>query len=192
MQIGLDLQLRSAAEARAVDLQILDHPLDVIAGLVDADLLDPARLEVAVDEAERFRAFLMELFDAIGRRDELASAPFDRRAAAESVFFQQQNPSTGPGSGKRRRNTGRPATDHENIGFEADLPPAIGRFQYPTPLLYGDILEKFRDACQLLLIYPYKLAFSLHRSVCALPAFQSLATLICYKDTAKQRSADAH
>jgi len=56
-----------------------------MASLQDADLLDPARLEVAVEEAERFRGFLVELFEAIGRRDELALVPFDRRAAAEAL-----------------------------------------------------------------------------------------------------------
>jgi len=48
-------------------------------------LLDPVRLDVAVEEAERFRDFLTELFEAIGRRDELTSVPFDRRAAAEAL-----------------------------------------------------------------------------------------------------------
>ena len=51
----------------------------------DADLLDPAGLETAVDEAERFHGFLTELFDAIGRREELSEALFDRRAAAEAL-----------------------------------------------------------------------------------------------------------
>ena len=39
----------------------------------------------AVDEAEQFHGFLTELFEAIGRRDELADVPFDRRAAAEAL-----------------------------------------------------------------------------------------------------------
>jgi hypothetical protein len=70
---------------RAADYPHVDAFLDAMANLQDADLLDPNRLDVAVEEAERFRGFLTELFDAIGRRDELANAPFDRRAAAEAL-----------------------------------------------------------------------------------------------------------
>jgi hypothetical protein len=70
---------------RAADYPHVDAFLDAMASLRDADLLDPARLDVAVEEAERFRAFLTELFDAISRRDELAAVPFDRRAAAEAL-----------------------------------------------------------------------------------------------------------
>jgi hypothetical protein len=70
---------------RAADYPRVDAFLGAIANLRDADLLDPTRLEAAVEEAERFRAFLNELFEAIGRRDELASIPFDRRAAAEAL-----------------------------------------------------------------------------------------------------------
>ena len=57
MQVGLDLQPRSAAEAGAIDLQILHDPLHVVAGLRERDLLDPvdgidfgiARIAVALD-----------------------------------------------------------------------------------------------------------------------------------------------
>jgi hypothetical protein len=70
---------------RTADYPHVDAFLAAMANLSDADLLDPARLEAAVEEAERFREFLVELFEAIGRRDELASVPFDRRAAAEGL-----------------------------------------------------------------------------------------------------------
>jgi hypothetical protein len=70
---------------RAADYPRVDAFLDAIANLRDVDLLDPARLASAVDEAQQFRAFLVELFEAIGRRDELASIPFDRRAAAAAL-----------------------------------------------------------------------------------------------------------
>ncbi len=70
---------------RAADYPYVDTFLEAMASLRDADLLDPARLDVAVEEAERFRAFLVDLFEAIGRRDELAQVPFDRRAAAEAL-----------------------------------------------------------------------------------------------------------
>jgi hypothetical protein len=70
---------------RTADYPRMDAFLAAMAHVRDADLLDPSRLTVAVDEAERFHAFLVELFDAIGRRDELADLVFDRRAAAEAL-----------------------------------------------------------------------------------------------------------
>jgi hypothetical protein len=70
---------------RASDYPRVTAFLAAIAGLRDADLLDPGRLARAVVEAERFHSFLSELFGAIGRRDELAAVPFDRRAAAEAL-----------------------------------------------------------------------------------------------------------
>jgi hypothetical protein len=70
---------------RTADYPRMDAFLQAMAHARDADLVDPARLKVAIDEAERFHGFLVELFDAIGRREELASAVFDRRAAAEAL-----------------------------------------------------------------------------------------------------------
>ena len=60
---------------RAADYPRVDAFLAAMANLRDADLLDPARLEVAVEEAEQFHDFLTELFEAIGRREELAAVP---------------------------------------------------------------------------------------------------------------------
>jgi hypothetical protein len=70
---------------RTADYPRVDAFLDAMAHVRDADLLDPARLQVAIDEAEQFHGFLTELFDAIGRREELSDALFDRRAAAEAL-----------------------------------------------------------------------------------------------------------
>ena len=42
MQVGLDLQPRAAAEARAIDLQILHHALHVVAGFGRVDLAEKA------------------------------------------------------------------------------------------------------------------------------------------------------
>ena len=70
---------------RGVDYPRFDAFLAAMNRLRETDLLDPARLERRVDEAEQFHAFLVELFDGIGRRDELAGTPFDRRAAAEAL-----------------------------------------------------------------------------------------------------------
>src|SRR6516165_2642024 len=41
MQVGLDQELRAAAETDAVDLKILQHALDVIARFGERDALDP-------------------------------------------------------------------------------------------------------------------------------------------------------
>ena len=57
VQVGLDLQPRPAAEARAIDLQILDDPLHVVPGLGERDQFDPvdgvdlgiARVAVTLD-----------------------------------------------------------------------------------------------------------------------------------------------
>jgi hypothetical protein len=70
---------------RAADYPRVDAFLNAMTGVNEADLLDPARLDTALDEAEQFYAFLTALFDAIGRRDELGGAPFDRKGAAESL-----------------------------------------------------------------------------------------------------------
>ncbi len=70
---------------RTADYPRVDSFLDAMLSVRDADLLDPARLEFAIDEAERFHAYLTELFDAISQRDELAGVSFDRRAAAEAL-----------------------------------------------------------------------------------------------------------
>jgi hypothetical protein len=70
---------------RTADYPRVDAFLAAMANVQDADLLDPARLEVAVVEAGQFHEYLTQLFDAIGRRDELAESPFDRRAAAEAL-----------------------------------------------------------------------------------------------------------
>jgi hypothetical protein len=70
---------------RGADYPRVDAFVAAMDCLRDADLLDPHRLDVAVDEAEQFYVFLAELFEAIGRREELAGAPFDRRGAAEAL-----------------------------------------------------------------------------------------------------------
>jgi hypothetical protein len=70
---------------RTSDYPRVDAFLDAMANVSDADLLDPIRLEACVDEAGRFFRFLTELFEAIGRREELAGTPFNRRAAAEAL-----------------------------------------------------------------------------------------------------------
>jgi hypothetical protein len=67
---------------RSADYPRIDAFLTAMGNLRDADLLDPVRLEIAVDESQQFFAFLTELFAAIGRREELTAVPFDRRAAA--------------------------------------------------------------------------------------------------------------
>lgn len=70
---------------RAADYPHVDAFLAAMTRLRDTDLLDPAGLARAVEEAERFHGFLSALFDAIGGRDELVGVEFDRRAAAEAL-----------------------------------------------------------------------------------------------------------
>jgi hypothetical protein len=70
---------------RASDYPRFDAFLGAMSSLEESDLLDRERLTNAIDEADHFHVFLLELFASIGRRDELASVPFDRRAAAESL-----------------------------------------------------------------------------------------------------------
>lgn len=70
---------------RAADYPRFDAFVSALSALEESDLLDPARLERAVGEAERFYTFLTELFDRIGEREELAGVPFDRRQAAEAL-----------------------------------------------------------------------------------------------------------
>ncbi len=70
---------------RASDYPRVDAFMAAMTGLDEADLLEPGRLAHAVEEAERFHVFLTDLFDQIGRRDELAGVTFDRRAAAEAL-----------------------------------------------------------------------------------------------------------
>ena len=70
---------------RAGDYPRVHAFIGAMSALEESDLLDPQRLSHATDEADRFYAFLSELFEHIGHRDELAGVAFDRRAAAESL-----------------------------------------------------------------------------------------------------------
>jgi hypothetical protein len=70
---------------RAADYPRFDAYMEAVTSLEDADLLDADRLDLVVAESDQFHDFLRELFENIGRRDELAGRPFDRRAAAESL-----------------------------------------------------------------------------------------------------------
>jgi hypothetical protein len=70
---------------RSSDYPRIDAFLTAMGNLREADLLEPARLAVAIDESHRFYAFLTELFAAIGRREELAGVAFDRRGAAAAL-----------------------------------------------------------------------------------------------------------
>jgi hypothetical protein len=70
---------------RAADYPRLDAFTAALGALEDTDLLEPARIDRAIVEAKAFHEFLIGLFDAISKRDELAGVPFDRRQAAESL-----------------------------------------------------------------------------------------------------------
>lgn len=70
---------------RANDYPRIDQFISSIEHLDDSDLLEPSALQSAVKESEAFYGFLMDLFESIGKREELAGTPFDRRAAAEAL-----------------------------------------------------------------------------------------------------------
>ena len=62
-----------------------DAFMSAISGLEDTDLVDASRLEAAIGECAAFHGFLLQLFEDISKRDELAAIPFDRRAAASAL-----------------------------------------------------------------------------------------------------------
>jgi hypothetical protein len=71
-------------------LRIADYPrfdafIAAVSRLEDTELVDPARLERAIDECMAFHGYLQQLFDAISRRDVLDAVPFDRRGAAVAL-----------------------------------------------------------------------------------------------------------
>lgn len=70
---------------RAADYPRFDAFQSALLALKETDLLDPARLERAISEAEKFFVFLSALFEQIGQRAELEGVPFDRRGAAEAL-----------------------------------------------------------------------------------------------------------
>jgi len=53
--------------------------------LQDTDLVDPERLNNAVDECSAFQMFLEQLFDEISKRAVLQGTTFDRRTAAAAL-----------------------------------------------------------------------------------------------------------
>ena len=70
---------------RAADYPNFDAFLSAMGALEESDLLDPERLKRAIDECDRFRGFLENLFAQIGQRDELAGVTFDRKGAARQL-----------------------------------------------------------------------------------------------------------
>ncbi len=70
---------------RAADYPRVGAFMGAMSSLEEADLVDPGRLAAATVECDQFFVFLTALFESIGKRDELAGAEFDRRAAAESL-----------------------------------------------------------------------------------------------------------
>ena len=70
---------------RHSDYAYLDRFLTELEALRDVDLLEPARLAIAVEECARFHGYLETLFEKISQRGELSQKPFDKRAAAETM-----------------------------------------------------------------------------------------------------------
>lgn len=70
---------------RAADYPRFDAFMSAMSRLGDTDLVDPSRLENAIDECVAFHGFLQQLFDDISRREVLEGVPFDRRGAAVAL-----------------------------------------------------------------------------------------------------------
>ncbi len=70
---------------RTADYPRVDAFVAAMSALEETDLLDPSRLQRAIEECEQFHVFLVALLDQIGKRDELTGVPFDKRAAAEAL-----------------------------------------------------------------------------------------------------------
>jgi hypothetical protein len=71
-------------------LRVADYPrfdafIAAMGQLEDTDLVDPARLERAIDECMAFHGYLQQLFEDISRRDVLEGVAFDRRGAATAL-----------------------------------------------------------------------------------------------------------
>ena len=70
---------------RSADYPRFDAFMAALGGLGDTDLVDPARLEAAIDECLAFTSFLQGLFEDICKRDVLQGIEFDRRSAASAL-----------------------------------------------------------------------------------------------------------
>jgi hypothetical protein len=83
---------------RAADYPRIDLFMAAMIRLEDTDLVDPARLEDAIDECVAFHGFLTRLFDDISKRDDLAGVPFDRRGAAAALKLYLGDPAAQAGN----------------------------------------------------------------------------------------------
>ena len=70
---------------RASDYPRFQSFVAAMNGLEDTDLLDPSKLDAAVAECDAFHEFLIKLVEDVGKREELAGIPFDKRAAASAL-----------------------------------------------------------------------------------------------------------
>ncbi|MCS6902376.1 MAG: hypothetical protein RMJ98_22270, partial [Myxococcales bacterium] len=70
---------------RGSDYPRFNEFLASMSALTDTDLLDPARLDAAIEEAEAFQDFLNRLFEQVSHREELQDIPFDRKGAAQAL-----------------------------------------------------------------------------------------------------------
>jgi hypothetical protein len=70
---------------RTADYPRFDAFMRAMSSLEESDLVDPMRLQRAVDECDQFHTFLIDVFESISRRDELVGVAFERRSAAEAL-----------------------------------------------------------------------------------------------------------
>ncbi len=80
---------------RAADYPRVDEFLATMSSLEEPDLLDPARMATAARECEAFYVFLLDVFDGISKREELAGVAFDKRTVAETLRMYLTSPSPG-------------------------------------------------------------------------------------------------
>jgi len=72
---------------RYSDYERFDTFMDLITRLGNADVLEVERLGQVVSACEDFHEFLGRMFEAVGRREELADIPFDRKDAARTLML---------------------------------------------------------------------------------------------------------
>jgi hypothetical protein len=72
---------------RYSDYERFDGFMGLVDRLRDGDVLEVQRLSQVIEECEDFHAYLGQMFEAIGRRGELAEVEFDRREAAKTLML---------------------------------------------------------------------------------------------------------
>ncbi|MDJ0762082.1 MAG: hypothetical protein QNJ97_03760 [Myxococcota bacterium] len=70
---------------RYSDYERLDNFMSLVDRLREGDVLEVQRLEQVVATCEDFQSFLLQAFDAVDKRSDLADRPFDRKEAVTTL-----------------------------------------------------------------------------------------------------------